>query len=603
MKSFTESFDALIQCIDDERTAITLGMQRSESESLGKYQASVEKELQKLTEEQFLQKLWGKDGSAWSEDEKEQQSIKEALGWLTIVEPMLEHVDDLERFAEEVSGEDIEQVVVLGMGGSSLCPDVLAHTFPQKEGYPRLEILDTTHPDAVRALADHIDPAKTLFIVSSKSGTTAEPLAFYHFFWDLTERSGVDNPGKHFVAITDPGTKLETEARNQGFRKVFPGAPDIGGRYSALSNFGMVPAALMGIDVRELLSRAETMVHATQPCVTPNENPGVRLGTILGVLAREGHDKLTFAVAPEIRTFGWWLEQLIAESTGKSGTGILPVEGETLGDPEVYGDDRLFVSIRMRGDGSSGGQSNSEQLVIDQKISALQNAGQPVVVLDLTDIYDLGGEFFLWEVATATAGAILRINAFNQPNVQESKDNTNRLLADFQRSGRLDEPQTVVESGDVAVSGPAGPSQDVQAYLDAFLSENVRPGSYVATMAYVEPSAAHATALERIRLAIRDRYHVATTLGFGPRFLHSTGQFHKGGPDEGVFLQIIDQPEATVAIEGEPFTFNTLIAAQSLGDYEALQKHGRPVVRLNLGREVERGLQEIETALAGASVT
>jgi len=602
VRLFAESFDALIQCIDDERTAITMGMQHAESESLGNYQAAVEKELARLKDDQFLQKLWAKDGSVWSDDPEEQQAIKEAMGWLTIVEPMLEQVDDLEKFADEVRSEGIEQVVVLGMGGSSLCPDVLAHTFPHADGYPSLQILDTTHPEAVEALANSLDLPHTLFVVSSKSGTTAEPLAFYHYFWSLLEETGIEAPARQFVAITDPGTKLEGEARDKGFRRVFSGSPDIGGRYSALSNFGMVPAALMGIDVRALLSRAETMVHATQPCVAPNENPGVRLGTILGVLAREGRDKLTLATSPQIRTLGWWIEQLIAESTGKSGTGILPVEGERLGSPDEYGDDRLFVSIRLREEHRDHGNgSAAEQVSVDRAISALQAAGQPVVVLELNDVYDLGAEFFLWEVATATAGAILHINAFNQPNVQESKDNTNRLLADFRRTGQLEEPPVVLEARGIRFSGPSLAASSIDEYLDAFLSVEAAPGRYLAIMAYLEPSAGHSSLLDQVRLSLRDRYRLATTLGFGPRFLHSTGQFHKGGPDEGVFLQLVDFPDTDPEIAGLGFGFRTLIRAQSLGDYQALRQHGRPVVRLDLGGDVDGGLQRLVSALAGVT--
>jgi transaldolase / glucose-6-phosphate isomerase len=600
VRLFAESFDELIECIDSERTAITMGLERSEFESLGSYQAAVEKELEELRDAQFTRRLWEKDASLWSSDETEQATIKNALGWMNIVETMQEQLPQLEEFADTVRSEGFTDAVVLGMGGSSLCPDVIAHTFPHSDGYPRLSILDSTDPDAVLALASGLDSARTLFIVSSKSGTTAEPLAFYHYFWNKTRDAGVAQPGRNFVAITDPGTPLETEANKQGFRHVFSGAPDIGGRYSALSNFGLVPAAVMGVDVRELLSRAETMVHATQPCVGPAENPGVRLGAILGVLAREGRDKLTLCVSPEIGTFGWWVEQLIAESTGKSGTGILPVEGEKLGEPDVYGDDRIFVCLRLRSSGDDHAEAAITEL--EGRLQALEKAGQPVVVLELKDTYDLGGEFFLWEIATATAGSILRINAFNQPNVQESKDNTNRLLAEYETSARLPEPDAVLQDGKIKISGPNEDADNVGDYLTSFLNDHVKSGSYVAFMAYVEPSAEHSRLLERIRLAVRDRFKVATTVGYGPRFLHSTGQFHKGGPAEGVFVQIVAHDPEDVAIEGQPFSFGTLIAAQSLGDFQALQKHERPVVRFDLGSDVDRGLEVLASGLAGAVV-
>lgn len=601
VRLFAESFDELLESIDSERTAIMMSLRRGQSESLGEYQASAEKKLQELTEEGFVRRLWEKDGSLWTDDEEEQESIKGALGWLTIVEQMQEQVNDLDRFAAEVQAEGFTHAVVLGMGGSSLCPDVLAHTFGQREGYPTLQILDSTEPDAVRHLADGIDVAKTLFIVSSKSGTTAEPLAFYHYFWHLVEDAGVNDPGQHFIAITDPGTRLESDARKHRFRRVFAGAPDIGGRYSALSNFGMVPAAVAGIDVRELLRRAETMVHATQPCVNPSENPGVRLGAILGTLAKSGRDKLTLSVSPEVSTFGWWLEQLIAESTGKSGTGIVPIEGEPLGDPSVYGADRQFVCIKMR-QADDEDRGKAVETDMDRHIQAIEAAGHPVVVLELNDIYDIGGEFFLWEIATATAGAVLKINAFNQPNVQESKDNTNRLLTDYERDHALPEVASVLESEGMSVSGPPLDASNVCDYLTTFLTEHVRHNSYIALMAYIEPTARHSELLTSIRLAERDRYHVATTVGFGPRFLHSTGQLHKGGPDEGVFLQLVSQSEGDVSIPTEAFGFSTLVAAQALGDFQALEKHGRPVVRINLGRDARRGLEYIASALVATGV-
>lgn len=601
VRLFAESFNQLLSCIDSERTAITMGLERSETESLGGFEAAVEKELQRLQDEDFVRRLWEKDGSLWSSDEAEQKSIKEALGWLTVVDSMDEHVEELESFAREIQREGFEDAVVLGMGGSSLCPDVLSKTFERREGYPRLSVLDSTSPEAVEGLVERLDLRRTLFIVSSKSGTTTEPNAFYHFFWGQCEGAGIQDRGRQFIAITDPGTSLESEAKKQGFRRVFPGAPDIGGRYSALSNFGMVPAATMGVDVRELLSRAQTMVHATQPCVEPRENPGVRLGTILSVLAKRGRDKLTFVVSPQIGTLGAWLEQLIAESTGKSGTGIVPVEGERLGEPDVYGDDRLFVCIRVR---SSGDDRNEDETSkFERRIHELEQAGQPTVVLEISDPYDLGQEFFLWEIATATAGSILGINAFNQPNVQESKDNTNRLLGEYEKEGRLPRPEAVVERDGVTISGPGEPASDVAAYLNRFLDQNVHEGSYVALMAYLEPSAVHTELLDDTRLAIRDRYKTATTIGYGPRFLHSTGQLHKGGPPEGVFIQLTATTGSDVPIEGERFSFGTLIAAQALGDYQALQKHGRPVIRVDLGSDVEKGLQMLQTALEGAPVS
>jgi transaldolase/glucose-6-phosphate isomerase len=605
VRLFADSFNALIDAIEAERNVILMGMRRTEAESLGTYQDTIDQELKRLTDMQFVRRLWEKDGSLWSDDPDEQREIKNALGWLNIVEPMREQLDDLEHFASQVRQEGYTRAVLLGMGGSSLGPDVLTHTFGSQTGYPQLEVLDTTNPDAISALTQRIDPTRTLFIISSKSGTTTETLSFYRYFWKVVQDAGVTPPGRNFIAITDPGTPLEEEAKRHGFRRIFPGMPDIGGRYSVLSYFGLVPAAIMGLDVRTLLDRAETMVHATQSCVAPHENPGVRLGTIMGVLARAGRDKLTLVLSPKISTFGWWVEQLIAESTGKAGTGILPVEGERLGTPDVYSNDRLFVYLRLRDEEaaeSPATEGSAAESVLDTHIHALEHAGHPTVVLELSDLYDLGGEFFLWEIATATAGSLLHINAFNQPNVQESKDNTKRLLTEYEQMGRLAVPEPVLTANGINVAGPLESAHDLAGYLHAFLDSTVKAGSYVALMAYIEPSAAHSELLDTIRLAIRDRYKVATTVGYGPRFLHSTGQLHKGGPAKGVFLQFVTQPRTDLAIPGERYSFGTLITAQALGDFQALQKHGRPVVRLDLGSDVEQGLQAVVSALAGARV-
>jgi transaldolase/glucose-6-phosphate isomerase len=590
VKSFVASFEELLDSIDSQRTAI--GIDHSESESLGGYAAAVEHELQKLQAELFTQGLWSKDTSLWSTDPTERQQIAGALGWLNIVASMSQHATDLENFAAEIRTDGFTDAVVLGMGGSSLCPDVLTHTFPTGHGAPKLSILDTTDPAFVRHLTDSLDLKRTLFIVSSKSGTTAEPNAFFHYFWGVVQAAGVHSPGHQFVVITDPGTPLEAEAYANGLRRIFAGDPEIGGRYSALSNFGMVPAAVMGIRVTELLSRATTMAHATQPSVRPAENPGVRLGTILGVLAREGCNKLTLVVDDAIGTFGGWVEQLIAESTGKSGTGILPVDREALGDPALYGNDRIFVRLGLRGHADA---------TTAAALKALSAAGHPVVQLELNDTYDLGGEFFRWEIATATAGHILGINAFNQPNVQESKDNTNRLLAEYQQSGSLTIPATVLTDDGITVSGPRLNASHARDYLDQFLAANVKPGAYVAIMAYVQPEDDNWQKLNDLRISIRDRFRVATTFGYGPRFLHSTGQLHKGGPAEGVFIQVVSEETHDVSITDEPFTFRTLIAAQSIGDFQALEKHGRPVVRFDLGADVTGGLARLAELLSAAT--
>jgi transaldolase/glucose-6-phosphate isomerase len=458
-------------------------------------------------------------------------------------------------------------VVQLGMGGSSLCPDVLRHTFGRVRGHPALHVLDTTDPGTILSLRSRLDPADTLFIVASKSGTTTETLSHYAYFRDAVEKAGVKQPGRNFAAITDPGTSLEKQARADGFRWVFSNPPDIGGRYSALSYFGLVPGAISGVDVGELLDRAAEMAHSCDASVPADKNPGVWLGAVMGALARTGRDKLTLLVTPKVRTFGYWLEQLIAESTGKQGTGIVPVEGEPLGKPAVYGDDRLFVHIRMDSDPD------------DARVRALEKAGQPVVTLTLRDKLDLGGEFLRWEIATAVAGSILGIDAFDQPNVQESKDNTKKVLAGWQKSGKL----PAAETASAADGGRA-----IAAAL-----RKAKKHAYVAFMAYTATTSGSERAADRLRELVRDQTKFATTWGYGPRFLHSTGQLHKGGPKTGVFVQIVQEDARDAAIPGQPFSFSTLKQAQALGDFQSLSSRGYPVARITLGRRPAEGWKQL----------
>ena len=490
------------------------------------------------------------------------------------------------------------------MGGSSLCPDVCRETFETAPGYLELEVLDSTVPASIAHLEKTLDLDKTLFLVSSKSGGTAETLSFYKYFRHQLEKIEADSAGKNFVAITDPATSLEKLAREQNFRRVFHGTPDIGGRYSALSNFGMVPAALAGIDVRGLLGQAQRMAAECGPGVSAKENPGLKLGAILASAARSGRDKATFFLSPGIRTFGDWVEQLIAESTGKEGKGILPVVGETIGGPEVYGNDRLFVQIQL---------DSEVRERIDPRLDALKAAGHPVVSFTIPDTLALGQEFYRWEVATATAGSLLGINAFDQPNVQESKDNTNRLLGEFRGKGKLPESDAVTAAGDLKLyCDPAtrtnaeklgkrlGNSDSLlETCLAGFLHE-ARPGDYVALMAYLEPASAYKAMLRAVRMQIRDALRVATTLGFGPRFLHSTGQLHKGGPAAGLFIQITcDDPE-DLPVPGEPYTFSVLKRAQALGDLQSLQSRKRRVIRIHLGEKIKSGLDQLLKAVETA---
>lgn len=533
---------------------------------LGDETERVRTALVALEDRRFMARLWAKEPDLWKPAGADQREIADRLGWLDLPLAMQRQVDELAAFAGEARAEGFRQVLLLGMGGSSLAPEVMRLTFGVAPGALDLRILDSTDPASVAAARDWLDPRHALLLVSSKSGGTIEVMSFYHFFYEIMRAEVGDTAGRHFVAITDPDTSLARLAAEAGFRRAFLNPPDIGGRYSVLSLFGLAPAALLGLDLGRLLERAAALRAACRPDSPAPENPGAVLGTIMGELAKRGRDKLTLILPPAIAPFGAWVEQLIAESTGKEGTGILPVDGEPLGPPAVYGQDRLFVHLRLAGD---DGQ--------DAAVAALAAAGQPVVRLELADRYDLGGEFYRWEMATAVAGALLGINAFDQPNVQESKDFTGRFLARYRETGRLPESPHATAGADLA---PA---------LRQLLGM-VGPGDYIALNAYLHASPGHTAALQAIRRRLRDHFRVATTLGFGPRFLHSTGQFHKGGPPSGVFLQLTAEPAADLSIPGQPYTFATLEAAQALGDLEALTSRGRRALRIHLPRDVAAGL-------------
>ncbi|HWS53667.1 MAG TPA: bifunctional transaldolase/phosoglucose isomerase [Pyrinomonadaceae bacterium] len=584
LKAFVGSFDTLAASIEAKRGALLSGINERLSASLGRHAGAVAAALKEAEKGDVMRRLWRKDAALWKGEEAHRKVIKNALGWLGIVDTMIGVEGELMSYAAGLArGGDFRHVVLCGMGGSSLCPEVLRRTFGRREGFPELLVLDSTDPDAVADLRDRVDPARALFVIATKSGTTTEPLMFYRYWFDQVARAK-DNPGDNFIAITDPGTKMEEDARRDRFRRVFLNPPDIGGRYSALSYFGMVPAALMGLDLPKLLDRAERVVHACAQVVPAAENPGARLGAILAECAQAGRDKLTVVADPRIESFGLWVEQLVAESTGKEGKGIVPVAGEPLGPPSVYGDDRLFVSIAI---GRLEGETET-------RLKALEAAGHPVVYRTLTDAYDLAEEFFLWELATAFAGWRLGINPFDQPNVQESKDATRELLEAFRGAGRLPEQAAHAADGPLTLyaadgSLPAGPlAEALRAHLG-----RAGAGDYVALLGYVEETPEHDRLLGRIRAHLRDATRCATTTGYGPRFLHSTGQLHKGGPDSGVFLQLTAADARDLEIPGEPFTFSVLKQAQALGDFRSLSTRGRRAARLDLGADATAGLRRL----------
>ena len=541
---FSGSFDKLLSVVGEKRKAMAVGPRagsRPAGRTLPAFDASVDRRLEGLASADVVRRIWARDATVWSEDPNTPE-LADRLGWLGIGKRMGQQVKELTSFADEV-GSSFDRVVLCGMGGSSLAPQVVWRTFGPREAYPELVVVDSTDPRAISAVATGDDLRNTLFIISSKSGTTLETISFYRHFWKVA-----GGRGSQFIAITDPGTPLAALAEEQKFQRTFLNPPDIGGRYSALSYFGLVPAALIGVDVEELLHDAHRMEEACASHVAPHENPAARLGAALGEAALAGRDKLTFVLSPTLSSFGLWVGQLLAESTGKDGKGIIPVVGERLGAPSVYSNDRLFVAMTLAGE---------EDPHTASRLDALENAGHPVVRLTLRNRLDVGGEFFRWELATAIAGAILEVNPFDQPNVAESKRNTERVLKERPSLAR-----------------PAGRDE-----VRAFLS-HIRPGDYLALLAYVPPSPRSDRRLQALRVAVRDGLKVATTVGYGPRYLHSTGQLHKGGPPTGHFLQIYDVAAEDIAIPGEPFTFGSLKAAQAEGDRLALERRGRPVIRV-----------------------
>ncbi len=554
------------------------------TEFFGEDNGQVQNDLLKLQNENIIQRIWEQDHTVWEGDRGE---ITSRLGWLHSPETMSGVIRRITGFTRLVRADGFNSAVLLGMGGSSLAPDLFSKVFPVEDGYLKLQVLDSTDPGAVREMASRIDIRSTLFIVSTKSGTTTETLSFFRYFFNMViGEAGVDTAGRHFAAITDPGSPLVDISNERSFRDVFLNDPDIGGRYSALSFFGLVPAALMGVDLERLLGRASAMA---EKCISADNreesgNPAAQLGAAIGSFALSGRDKLTFITSSGIEAFGAWAEQLIAESTGKDGKGILPVDGETPGKPGNYGGDRLFVHLRLTGDDTH-----------DEFVQSLIGTGHPVIRIDVEDTYDLGGEFFRWEMATAVAGHVMDINPFDQPNVESAKVQARTMLDAYARDGRLPEQKPSVVEGDISVYTSLS-ADTIKGTLLKFMAQ-AEPGDYAALQAYLKPSVETWELLQDLRSSIREKFNIATTLGYGPRFLHSTGQLHKGDAGRGLFLQITSTSSEDLPIPDTPTapgsstTFGVLKAAQAMGDRQALLDAGRRVIRLELGSELSGGLK------------
>jgi transaldolase/glucose-6-phosphate isomerase len=589
IEKFVKPYDRTLQTLEKaRRTALQAPMDRQTLSVADDILNRIKERIAQLQRLNFTHRLWEKDASLWPHDPGKERTITGALGWLDVVPRMHEAAEALAAFRNELLEDGFRHVLHMGMGGSSLAPMVFQRCFPAAGDGLALTVLDTTDPATVTDCAHRLPLSRTLFIVASKSGTTAESLAFEAYFFDQLERIQDEAAGTHFVAITDPGTPLADLARERNYRRSFLNFEDIGGRYSALSFFGMVPAALLGLDIAEMMTRAQRMLRACGPDKPVEKSPGVALGAALGELALQGYDKVTLIAPPGLAALGMWLEQLMAESTGKGGAGLLPVAGEPLAPPAFYGSDRVFVHIRLE---------NEPDERLARSVSALRHAGHPVITIRMKDRLDLAQEFIRWEIATATAGAVLGINPFDQPNVQESKDNTDRLLDTVRDKGRLPDQTPRLTEGPLKVYLPSGPSEPTLIRSLARFFEQVRHGDYIALLAYLTEEAAVGTLLNSIRLRLQQHFKTPVTMGYGPRYLHSTGQFHKGGPGTGLFVQLTADDRGDLDIPGRPYGFGILRRAQARGDLEALDRHGRRVLRVHLGADAARGLGELTLLL------
>ena len=598
VQQFADAFDKLFGAIARRRRTLLEGDRARLEIGPGspEMKSAFGEEMEVWRKEGLIRRLWAGDNSLWAERDEDKW-----VGWLHAVERELADVERLLDFAEEVKQRGFTDVVLLGMGGSSLGPEVFGETFGRQSGWPRFHMLDSTDPEQIRALERAVDLGTTLFIVSSKSGSTLEPNIFMEYFLDrVAAVRGLDKTGEHFVAVTDPGSSLEQRAKQLRFAHIFHGVPSIGGRYSVLSKFGLVPAAAMGVDVKRFLGTAHSMERACGADVPPMENPGVQLGVAMGIAAtRFGRDKVTIIASPGIADLGAWLEQLLAESTGKQGRGLIPVAGEPLTIPERYGSDRFFAYLEL------DGQIDPSQR---QAVETLERAGHPVARISVKDIWHIGQEFFRWEIATAVAGAIIGIDPFDQPDVEASKDKTRALTEEYEKSHSLPKEEPVFRENGLALyadprnAAELGHHNTLSGYLKSHLARvhaGGKAGDYVALLAYIQRNQANTQVLTAMRIRIRDTTHAATCLGFGPRFQHSTGQAYKGGPNSGVFLQITCDDPADIDVPGHSYSFGVVKAAQARGDFEVLVERGRRALRVHL-RDVNAGLTELARAMDAA---
>ncbi len=569
LAAFSDSLDKLLASLEDKRRKLRAPQVDRQRLALGSYEERLKSRFKKWEQDSFARRFWKKDYRLWSANQVPE--ISDRMGWLGLAEVMQEQVERLVSFAKEIKDEGFTHVVLLGMGGSSLAPEVFQRTFGNAAGYPELIVLDSTHPAAVRGVEARVDLSRTLFLVSSKSGSTVEPLSFFRYFWD---RVGQQERGRRFVAITDPGTPLEKLAGDRSFRRVFLATPDVGGRYSALTVFGLVPAALIGVDIKNILDRAWTMAEACAAAVPAAHNPGLCLGAALGELAMAGRDKLTFVAPPSLRALPSWLEQLVAESTGKQGKGEIPVAGETLAGPAIYGHDRVFAHLRIAGEDDGA---------VEEQLKSLEAAGHPHLCFCLSSKMDLGQELFRWEVGVAALGSVLGINPFNQPDVELAKELARQAMA--MHGSKRARIRTVGVS-----------TSQLQSQLASWL-KSAHANSYIGIQAYLAPSEKLTEELHRLQDSLRDRTQLATTVGYGPRFLHSTGQLHKGGPNTGLFLQLIDEVDSDLPVPETDYTFGQLVRAQAVGDYQALRRRRRKVLRVQLGSDAVAGVAQLSKVL------